>query len=124
MTIKEQQFNELTNILLVNIYTQSKDKQEIVLKNFNPINKNHQLMFIISLGVNAIFGYPIKLEMGFFKFLKFKKKYKNLKFISRAKHVDVAAAIDVDYEINRIKNLNYLDVVFWDELISYVVKGE
>ena len=126
MTEREKLFNELCNILLVNIYSKSKENQRIIFKNFDYDNLNHRLGLVVGLGVNAVFNFPIDIETGFFKFLKIKKDYKKLKFIKRIRHTDDAAAIDLSYEIQRLKDLNKLDEDFWNMLLNYVleIKGE
>lgn len=59
-----QKLDHIVEITLTNIYSLSKEKQKIVLNNFNPKNKDHLYFFHVALMARNMFSFPIEVDLG------------------------------------------------------------
>ena len=59
-----QKLDRIVETTLINIYSLSKDKQKIVLDNFNPKNKEHLYFFHVALMARNMFSFPIEVNLG------------------------------------------------------------
>ena len=83
---------------MINMYSLSKEKEEIILKNVDPNNISHLFMIEVAKIVNLYWGFKIKIQTSFFNFRKLKKQCrlskKNTKRISLKK--ENCAAIKIE----------------------------
>lgn len=58
-------YDEVINIIMVNLYTLSKDAKKIVLEGINRKNEDHLLVLRVALMAKDIYGFPLALDVGF-----------------------------------------------------------
>lgn len=58
-------YDKIINITMVNLYTLSKDKNEIVLSNIDRKNKDHLYILRIAIIAKDIYNFPLKLHTSF-----------------------------------------------------------
>ena len=80
--------DEIVNKLFINIYSLSKDKPAIIIKDFDPSNKTCLLFFEVALLSGNTFGKQVKLQCNWFKYCWF-KLFNRKKSFSRASKKDV-----------------------------------
>lgn len=78
----EKEYNELCNVSLINLYTLSKEKEEINLTNFDFKDKKHLYLLSIAKILNSLYNYPIYIQSNLFDYLKYKIKHRkeNIKY--------------------------------------------
>lgn len=64
-----KRYDEIINITLINIYSMSKTKGEIVLSPINRKNQNHLYLLRVALLAKDIFNFPLKIKSGFWNWL-------------------------------------------------------
>lgn len=57
-------YDNIINVALVNIYTLSKEKEKIVLTNFDRKNKDHLLFLRVALLAKDIYNFPLSLDVN------------------------------------------------------------
>lgn len=57
-------YDSVINVALVNIYTLSKEKEKIVLTNFDRKNKDHLLFLRVALLAKDIYNFPLSLDVN------------------------------------------------------------
>ena len=72
------QYDEVINIIMVNLYTLSKDSPRIVLKGLNRKNRDHLLILRVALLAKDIYNFPLSLEIGFWDSLILNWKMRKL----------------------------------------------
>ena len=86
---KHNLYDRIITTAMINMYSLSKEKEEIILKNVDPNNISHLFMIEIAKIVNLYWGFKIKIQTSFFNFRKLKKQLrlskKNSKRISPKK---------------------------------------
>lgn len=88
-------YDQAINSLMVNIYTLTKDKKEIILSHIDRKNKNHLLILRVALIAKDIYDFPLKIKTGFWDWAILNWKMKKLtKRITREKNLDENVKID------------------------------
>ena len=69
LNYKFDRYDEIINITMVNLYSLSKARNEIVLTNIDRKNKNHLYLLRIALIAKDAFNFPLKIKTGFWNWL-------------------------------------------------------
>lgn len=95
---KHNLYDRIITTAMINMYSLSKEKKEIILKDVNPNNISHLFMIEVAKIVNLYWGFKIKIQTSFFNFRKLKKQCrlskKNTKRISLKKENYTAIKIE------------------------------
>ena len=62
-------YDEIINITMINMYTLSKDKGEIVLSGINRKDRNHLYILRVALLAKDVYNFPLKIQTGFWNWL-------------------------------------------------------
>lgn len=57
-------YDEVVNIIMVNLYSFSKDKEKIILSEIDRKNKDHLLILRVALMAKDIYNFPLYLNTG------------------------------------------------------------
>lgn len=92
-------YDQAINALMINIYTLTKDKREIVLSDINPKDKNHLLILRVALIAKDVYDFPLKIKTNFWNWLTLNWKMRKMSYhIPREKdqeeNVNIEALID------------------------------
>ena len=74
-------YKEMDNVVqatLVNLYTLSKDIEEIRIYDFDNKNKNHLYLLSVANMASTLFNFPVKIKMNKIKLQFLKWKHPNL----------------------------------------------
>ena len=71
-------YDEVINIIMVNLYTLSKNDKEIVLSGIDRKNKDHLLVLRVALMAKDIYNFPLSLRIGFWDSLILNWKMRKL----------------------------------------------
>lgn len=83
---KYTMFDNIVSTTLVNIYSLSKVSGSIILENFDPKNKEHLYFLNVAMLARDVFGFPIKVKLGWFKtFMLNLKLHRKIMKVKRAK---------------------------------------
>ena len=83
---KYAMFDNIVSVTLVNIYSLSKVSGSIILENFDPKNKEHLYFLNVAMLARDVFGFPIKVKLGWFKtFMLNLKLHRKIMKVKRAK---------------------------------------
>ena len=77
----EYEFTQLDDFVATAIMSFSSQEAKINLMKFDPNNVAHKCAFEICAIMNQIWGYEIRLQMSWFKFLIFKLKHKQTELV-------------------------------------------
>ena len=95
---KHNLYDRIITTAMINMYSLSKEKEEIILKNVDPNNISHLFIIEVAKIVNLYWGFKIKIQTSFFNFKKLKKQCrlskKNTKRISLKKENYAAIKIE------------------------------
>ena len=81
-------YDEVINIIMVNLYTLSKNDKEIVLSGIDRKNKDHLLVLRVALMAKDIYNFPLSLKIGFWDSLILNWKMRKLsRRIPRSKKI-------------------------------------
>lgn len=72
----DTQLNEMVQIAIVNMFTLSKEKNVLMLENFDINKPAHRALLQIALSFSGIFNKKVKLQMSLWNCIKFKLKYR------------------------------------------------
>ena len=79
-------YDEVINIIMVNLYTLSKNNEKIVLSGLDRKNRDHLLILRVALMAKDIYNFPLSLKIGFWDSLILNWKMRKLsRRIPRAK---------------------------------------
>lgn len=82
-------YDEVINIIMVNLYTLSKDNRKIVLSGLDRKNRDHLLILRVALMAKDIYNYPLSLKIGFWDSLILNWKMRKLsRRVPREKKLD------------------------------------
>jgi hypothetical protein len=82
-------YDEVINIIMVNLYTLSKDDKKIVLSGLDRKNRDHLLILRVALMAKDIYNYPLSLKIGFWDSLILNWKMRKLsRRVPREKKLD------------------------------------
>ena len=92
-------YDQAINALMINIYTLTKDKREIVLSDINPKDKNHLLILRVALIAKDVYDFPLKIKTNFWNWLTLNWRMRKMScHIPREKdqeeNVNIEALID------------------------------
>lgn len=62
-------YDEIINITMVNLYSLSKEKGEIILSGIDRHNKDHLYVLRIALIAKDVYNFPLKIRTGFWNWL-------------------------------------------------------
>ena len=105
-------FDQIVNTTLINIYSLSKQNKTIILENFNPKDKNHLYFLHVAITARDLFGFNIKVKLGWWKLFK-------LNFKLRKHYLRLQRAKSWESGINVPEVLNYMSPLFKDGDVSY-----
>ena len=71
-------YDEVINIIMVNLYTLSKNNKKIVLSGIDRKNRDHLLILRVALMVKDIYNFPLSLRIGFWDSLILNWKMRKL----------------------------------------------
>lgn len=82
-------YDEVINIIMVNLYTLSKNDGKIVLSGLDRKNRDHLLVLRVALMAKDIYNYPLSLKIGFWDSLILNWKMRKLsRRVPREKKLD------------------------------------
>ena len=77
-------YDEIINITMVNIYTLTKEKGTIIISDFNRKNRDHLFVIRVALMAKDVYGFPLKMRCGFWDWIILNWKMRKLsRFIPR-----------------------------------------
>lgn len=93
-----EKIDALCEITLTNIYTKTKNSQEICLNNFDPKNEEHLFFLHIASMARDLFSKTLTINCGFFKrlWINFKIRKEKIKFEKSCseRYIDVPEILD------------------------------
>ena len=110
----EKYYNQLSEICLINLYTLSKEKEKIELKDFSFKNKQHLFLLNITSILHNLYGYEIFLETNFLEFAKYKIHTKHSKSIHRKTKLE--NGINIENFLNHIADAQKVDRDIWNKI--------
>ena len=77
-------YDEIINITMVNLYTLTKEKGEIIISDFDRKNRDHLFIIRVALMAKDIYGFPLKMRCSFWSWIILNWKMRKLsRFIPR-----------------------------------------
>lgn len=77
-------YDEIINITMVNLYTLTKEKGEIIVSDFDRKNRDHLFVIRVALMAKDIYGFPLKMRSSFWNWIILNWKMRKLsRFIPR-----------------------------------------
>ena len=77
-------YDEIINITMVNLYTLTKEKGTIIISDFDRKNKDHLFVIRVALMAKDVYGFPLKMRRGFWDWIILNWKMRKLScFIPR-----------------------------------------
>lgn len=77
-------YDEIINITMVNLYTLTKEKGSIIISDFNRKNRDHLFVIRVALMAKDVYGFPLKMRCGFWDWIILNWKMRKLsRFIPR-----------------------------------------
>lgn len=77
-------YDEIINITMVNLYTLTKEKRTIIISDFDRKNKDHLFVIRVALMAKDVYGFPLKMRCGFWDWIILNWKMRKLScFIPR-----------------------------------------
>lgn len=77
-------YDEIINITMVNLYTLTKEKETIIISDFDRKNRDHLFVIRVALMAKDIYGFPLKMRCGFWDWIILNWKMRKLsRFIPR-----------------------------------------
>ena len=102
-------YDEVINIIMVNLYTLSKNSEKIVLSGIDRKNRDHLLVLRVALMAKDIYNFPLSLRIGFWDSLILNWKMRKLsRRIPRCKEVGGAIHVPELLEFMYIPIRQYL----------------
>ena len=106
-------YDEVINIIMVNLYTLSKNSEKIVLSGIDRKNKDHLLVLRVALMAKDIYNFPLSLRIGFWDSLILNWKMRKLsRRIPRSKETGGAINVPELLEFMYIPIRQYLGEYF------------
>lgn len=121
------EYDKIINITLVNLYTLSNKKKEIVLSGIDRHNKDHLYALRIALVARDVYNFPLKIRTGFWNWLCLNWRMRKIsRRVPRDKEqdeaIDVCSLLEFMYEPikkhmgNNFKFGNIYDAFYGKEL--------
>ena len=94
-------YDQAINSLMVNIYTLTKDKKEIILSHIDRKNKNHLLILRVALIAKDVYDFPLKIKTNFWNWLALNWRMRKMSYhIPREKGQEKNINVNVEALIN------------------------
>jgi hypothetical protein len=92
-------YDQAINIVMVNIYTLTKEKGQIILENIDRNNKDHLLILRVAMIAKDVYNFRLKLKTEFWNWVALNWRMRKLsRFVRRERendaNVDVNALIE------------------------------
>jgi hypothetical protein len=92
-------YDQAINITMVNIYSLTKEKGQIILENIDKNNKDHLLILRVAMIAKDVYNFQLKLKTGFWDWIALNWRMRKLsRFVPRERksdaNVDVKTLID------------------------------
>ena len=88
-------YDQAINVVMVNIYTLTKEKGQIILENIDRNNKDHLLILRVAMIAKDIYNFQLKLKTGFWNSVVLNWRMRKLsRFVRRERESD--ANVDVN----------------------------
>ena len=92
-------YDQAINIVMVNIYTLTKEKCQIILENIDRNNKDHLLILRVAMIAKDVYNFQLKLKTDFWNWVMLNWRMRKLsRFVHRERksdaNVDAVALID------------------------------
>lgn len=71
-------YDEIINITMVNLYTLTKEKGEIIISDFDRNNRDHLFVIRVALMAKDIYGFPLKMRSSFWNWIVLNWKMRKL----------------------------------------------
>lgn len=77
-------YDEIINITMVNLYTLTKEKETIIISDFDRKNRDHLFVIRVALMAKDVYGFPLKMHCSFWDWIILNWKMRKLsRFIPR-----------------------------------------
>lgn len=77
-------YDEIINITMVNLYTLTKEKETIIISDFDRKNRDHLFVIRVALMAKDVYGFPLKMHCSFWDWIILNWKIRKLsRFIPR-----------------------------------------
>ena len=73
-------YDEIINITMVNLYTLTKEKGTIIISDFDRKNKDHLFVIRVALMAKDVYGFPLKMHCGFWDWIILNWKMRKLSY--------------------------------------------
>lgn len=92
-------YDQAINVVMVNIYTLTKEKGQIILENIDKNNKDHLLILRVAMIAKDVYNFQLKLKTGFWNWAALNWRMRKLsRFVRRERendaNVDAKALIE------------------------------
>lgn len=92
-------YDQAINVVMVNIYTLTKEKGQIILENIDRNNKDHLLILRVAMIAKDVYNFQLKLKTDFWNWVVLNWRMRKLsRFVRREResdaNVDVKALIE------------------------------
>lgn len=92
-------YDQAINATMVNLYTLSKEKGEIILENIDRNNKNHLLILRVAMIAKDVYNFQLKLKTNFWNWIVLNwRMHKLSRFVRRER--ESVANVNVDALVN------------------------
>lgn len=116
-------YDNIIHVALINLYTISKEKRKITLKNFDYTLNSHKAFLEIAKIAQSIFNLKISIQYPLFKYILFKLKTKD-NTCYRYKRKEDSVEVNVEDFICHIETANESFGVFRKIYESYYKRGK
>lgn len=87
-------YDQTINAIMINIYTLTKEKGQIILENIDRNDKSHLLILRVAMIAKDVYNFQLKLETGFWNWVVLNWRMRKLsRFVHRERESD--ANVDV-----------------------------
>lgn len=119
-------YDQAINVVMVNIYTLTKEKGQIILENIDRNNKDHLLILRVAMIAKDVYNFQLKLKTGFWNWVILNWRMRKLsRFIRRERESD--ANVDVDALVNFMTPILQEDIgkfFCFEDIYNAFYKGE
>ena len=82
-------YDQAINIVMVNIYTLTKEKGQIILENIDRNNKDHLLILRVAMIAKDVYNFQLKLKTDFWNWIVLNWRMRKLsRFVRRERESD------------------------------------
>lgn len=117
---KTRLYNELIEVLIINMYGEAQREGGIYIDVFNPNNAPSRVVMYAALKVASLFQTDIYIKCGVWKYLKTKNKYNELFKKQQFIHRTNKSGRPVYKWLGDISNARHLDYDIWFDVWEYL----